>query len=67
MSVPAIQGALGLSKPTEAAKLKALIEGMTVNDHSKRLTAKDALAMAQGLDVPPAAPVVSWAHYNKYK
>merc|ERR1719161_837756 len=56
MSVPAIQGALGLSKPTEAAKLKALIEGMTVNDHSKRLTAKAALAMAQGLDVPPAAP-----------
>merc|ERR1719311_1920906 len=32
---------------------------MTVNDHSKRLTAKAALAMAQGLDVPPAAPVVS--------
>merc|ERR1719311_1270571 len=59
MSVPAIQGALGLSKPTEAAKLKSLIEGMTVNDHSKRLSAKDALAMARGLDVPPAAPVVS--------
>ena len=50
MSVPAIQGALGLSKPTEAAKLKALIEGMTVNDHSKRLTAKDALSTCAFLE-----------------
>lgn len=59
MSVPAIQGALGLSKPTEAAKLKSLIEGMTVNDYRQRLSAEAALAMARGLDVPPAAPVVS--------